>query len=209
MRLKLRIPQCGPLAGLALFLLFVVVVPLTAADETPDLSGRWILNEEESDNPSQKMSRGGGFGRGMGGGRDGGPGAGGMGGGGSPGRGGGTMREMRDPSRVRELVISQGEARLTVGFADDSEQVFYIDGRETDAAGAPIRTSARWKRDKLVIVRQGQRGTMTETWELVADGLQLFVKTKMKGSPGGSMSFERVYDRADESVAAASPEESD
>ncbi len=45
---------------------------------------------------------------------------------------------------------------------------------------------------------------MIETFELQPEGARLLVTTKMKNGPGGrSMSFKRVYDRAEVASAEA------
>ena len=198
-----RLIQSGPLTWSLLVVLFFVVAPAIAADETPDLNGRWVLNEEESDDPREKFSRGGGMhggrgGRGMGGGTMGGGRGGDMPPGGRGGGGyGGGQRMMGDPNRFRELTITQMGDQISFRFADDSERTLYTDGRYEDENGYPLLATAAWQKRKLRVEREGQRGTMVETYELKAQGGRLFVTVKMEGGAGGrSMSFKRVYDRA-------------
>ena len=185
------------------FLMLAAAPPVAAANETPDLSGTWILNEDESDNPRERFSRGGGMRLG------GGSGGGGMRPGG--GRGGGGMRPgdrqgtMGDPSRFREMTITQEGARLVFRYADDRERIFYPDGRAEGESGAPVLATAEWKKSKLRIERESQRGTLIETFELQPEGARLIVTTKMK-SGGRSMSFKRVYDRAEVASAETAAE---
>ncbi|MGB5159889.1 MAG: hypothetical protein WBP10_07550 [Thermoanaerobaculia bacterium] len=195
--------------GLALpFLtLGVLLAVASLAAEQPDFSGTWKLNQELSENPREKMaesmSKGrGGEGGGKGGGRLGGGMSGGMRGGGG-GRGGGRegMEERlgEREARIQQIVIDHEDPTLQIRFADDSENVFYTDGRMTeDLEAGLLEARASWKKGRRIDIEREspQGGAITEKYELSDDGSQLFVKTKMGGN--GRMpkvSFERVYDR--------------
>ena len=191
--------------GLALpiLMLGVLLASASLAAEQPDFSGTWKLNQELSDNPREKMAESMSKGRrGEGGGR----GGGGMGGGmrgGEGGRGGGRagmqerFRERQE--RIQQFTIVHEDPTLQFRYADDSESVFYTDGRMTeDLEAGLLEATVSWKKSKrLEIERESvQGGEISETYELSADGSQLFVKTKMEGSGRSpKITFERVYDR--------------
>lgn len=191
--------------GLALpFLtLGVLLAVASLAAEQPDFSGTWKLNQELSENPREKMAESTSKGRG---GEGGGKGGGGMGGGmrGGGGERGGGREGMQErlgerEARIQQIVIGHEDPTFRIRFADDSESTFYTDGRMTeDLEAGLLEARASWKKGKRIdIERESPQGaSITETYELSADGSQLLVKTKMEGS--GRMpkiTFKRVYDR--------------
>jgi hypothetical protein len=197
------------------------------AQQRPDLSGSWRLNEKESDNAREKMraglrrgGRGGGFpgGGGMrgpgGGGRRGGfrggesgPGMGGPGGPGGPGEGmGGPGRLERLEEHYRSLQIRHEEPALEVEYGDQRAETFYTDGRKIKRDTGETRlveVQARWKDTRVVVERETGRGKVRETFELAPDGKRLLVTSKMDG-PMGSVTIKRVYDRE---TSQAAPDE--
>lgn len=195
------------------------------AEQRPDLSGNWRLNEKESDNPREKMragmrrgGRGGGFpgGGGMrGGGGPGGGRRGGFGGGeGGPGMGGPGGEGMGGPARFermeehyRTLQIRHQEPALEVEYGDQRGETFYTDGRkvkrDTGERGL-VEVQAKWKDNRVVVERETGRGKATETFELAPDTRRLIVTSKM-GGPMGSVTIKRVYDP--DTHEAAPPEE--
>lgn len=191
--------------GLALpFLtLGVLLAVASLAAEQPDFSGTWKLNQELSENPREKMAESMSKGRG---GEGGGRGGGGMGGGmrgGGGGRGGGRegMEERlgEREARIQQIVIDHEDPTFRIRLADDSENVFYTDGRMTeDLEAGLLEATASWKKGRRIdIERESPQGAaITEKYELSDDGSQLFVKTKIEGS--GRMpkiTFQRVYDQ--------------
>jgi hypothetical protein len=182
--------------------LAVSASPAEAASEPekPSFSGTWQLNEDESDDPREKMQemrakRGGMGGPGGGGSSMGGPG-GGMGGRGGEGSGSGEVMGQG----LTRLEIRHEEPRLLVIDADDRDRTIYTDGRKVkrDSERGLVEVQAKWKKDKLVVERkQGRGGTLKETYELSPNGDQLYVTTKMGGRMG-SMKFRRVYDAVSE-----------
>ena len=182
-----------------------------ASVDHPDFTGSWLLNEELSESPRDKMRQGmsGGGGGGMGGGRGGGSmgGRGGsMGGRGGP-MGGGDPEAMRKrladaAARAASLEITQGE-ELSILYADGSLRVVPVDGEAGDI-------KSHWKGDRLVVDLKREAGRrMRETLELVEDGTRLHVTTKIFGDGSRpTISFLRVYDAAGaEEVPEAAPEE--
>lgn len=123
--------------------------------------------------------------------------------GGEGGRGGGRagmqerFRERQE--RIQQFTIVHEDPTLQFRYADDSESVFYTDGRmPEDLEAGLLEATVSWKKSKrLEIERESvQGGEISETYELSADGSQLFVKTKMEGSGRSpKITFERVYDR--------------
>ena len=183
----------------------------------PDLSGKWKLNEAQSETPRDKMremrgGRGGrgGFGGGMGGGRGGwGGGVMGPGGGGRRGRwGGGRDGGMRgegsgERGRLREMlaapetleITQQGDA-VTLRSDDGSVHSFHVTGkRESNQfEGMDVSTKARWKDQKMIIESDFEEGpSVTDVYELSPDGRQLIDKVTIEGRM--RMTLRRVYDR--------------
>lgn len=186
----------------------------------PDLSGKWKLNEAQSETPRDRMRemRGGrgGFGGGMGGGRGGWGGRGGMGGGGVMGPGGGGRRGgwgggdggMRgessgDRGRMRAMLAApesleftqQGDA-LSIRSDDGSVHTFHVTGRResNQFEGDDVSTRARWKDQKLIIESDFDEGpSITDVYELSPDGRQLIDKVTIEGRM--RMTLRRVYDR--------------
>ncbi len=214
--------------GLALALLFIVgqiFVTARAAGSTsnyaiqqPDLTGKWQINREKSDNPRDMMRRGG---RGPGSGGPGGPPPGGGGfpggpppGGGFPGGGDPPSQEQMERMRARmeegmraaeALEISQRGVEITVNETGDEKtvhtQTYITDGRkaERDTERGKLETRAKWKGQKLVVEMKTQHGgTITRTYELASGGRQLYVTVKIEneGMPG-TISIRSVYDKSE------------
>ena len=64
-----------------------------------------------------------------------------------------------------------------------------------NAEKMPPQVQGAWKGEKLVVTRSGQRGSMTQTFELDKDGTELTVRTKMERKDGEDMEMKRVYTR--------------
>lgn len=221
------------LAAAACALGLILTTGPARAQQRPDLSGTWRLNDRESDNPRDKLrggfhpgGRGGSFPGGGGGGRGGGfPGGGRRGGfggrqggpggfpGGGPGEGGpgedagGPGRFERMQEHYRTLRIRHVEPALEVEYGDQRGETFYTDGRkvkrDTGERGL-VEVQAKWKDARVVVERETGRGKATETFELAPGGQRLIVTSKING-PRGSVSIKRVYDA--EAAAATPPEE--
>jgi len=217
-------------AGLTLAIGLCAGPPPVRADERGaapevDLSGRFALNKELSDDARQKMrearQRGGGPGAspwgkspmapgggspGAGGGPGGAP-LGGGGPGGPPGMasdssGREAMRSLLEPAE--EIVVSQSESEITIEETFGRMRRLHPDGKKykTDNGNGEIRTY--WKDSKLRVETRGARGgSVTETWERVPDGSRLILMVRVEGGPGGKLELKRIYDRAE--AAATSP----
>ncbi|HTQ80202.1 MAG TPA: hypothetical protein VMM92_09405 [Thermoanaerobaculia bacterium] len=178
---------------------------------TPDLSGTWTLNEEQSQDPravmreamqNQHQGMGGGGRRG---------GRGGGGGGGFPGGGGGGGGRGRrssdsddsnsngsqpsdegehkgpDPFKaIHDLKISTAGNQLTVAAVDGTDsKVYFTDGRKVseDKEGVgTIKTQAQWKDGALEVVTKLPKGRKkTEIYEITHDRKHLYVLTTLEG----------------------------
>ena len=142
-----------------------------------DLSGSWILNGEESEDPRSQMT-----GRGRG------------------GRGGGGQQRMQslwDASVAFKIV--QDDSTLTLTSVEGTSLVFYPDGRTVERViegAGKVETKTRWKGEKLVVERRiGDATRVTSTYELASEGRQLRIKVKIDNDRmQRSMEFLRVYD---------------
>ncbi len=195
-------------------LLIVVLAALTgtaAAGQHPDLSGRWVLNKGQSENPRDMMQgrdSGGGGGGMRGGRRMGGGGRGGFGGGGG---GGGTSDEQR--ARMRQtrdlaftapatLEITAGDSSVTLA-ADGDKLALTTDGRkvrrEPQAEGdGAVDIKAHWQGNDLIVERSvSGGGKISEDYMRSIDGKQLYVIVNFDGGRGRSITFRRIYDPAE------------
>lgn len=173
-------------------------------NSVPDLSGTWILNRDDSDNPRDRAregrsSRGGRGGRG-----------GGMGGitGGRGGRVGGRDQNSGNPGAAlrmllagaERLTISQSDSTIDIANAAGEITVIRADGRRRDleavGRGERVRIKAQWEDGRLVVERESDDwGRITETYELVSSSERLVVNTRlrMRGA-SRTLEFQRVYD---------------
>ena len=149
---------------------------------------------------------------GFGGWGSGGPHGGGRGPGGAPGGGaGGWVGGTRpDPEGMgnRPSVLEPEFGRLTIEHAEPLVVFLGDDGvrreletgsrTEEETAAGVQTTKAKWKEDRLVVVRRGERGKLTETWELDESGDEFFVTVEIEGSGSmPSVSVLRTYIRAE------------
>jgi predicted ATP-grasp superfamily ATP-dependent carboligase len=147
-----------------------------------DLTGTWLLNDLESDDPREFFE--------------------------GPSQvdptlpGGNRQRVAERVSGIlaaaRVFRIEQTDSTVTIVRQDGSRVVFFPDNRllEDRVEGLGIVTTrARWRGDSFQVVRKLEGGTptLTTTYELKDEGRKLIVKFNMS-SPGRSTKFERVYD---------------
>jgi len=183
------------------------------ADEArrTDLTGLWKLDLKHSDLPGRGASGGGGRRGGMGGGgwggRDGGwrggPNGGGpgMGPGGGDRAGGGERGERR---RALPDLVHVTQATTLVSFEDSSgavvQEITTVPAAADTCTHAPGATqlTGRWDGDKLEVLRETPRGSVTETYSLEDKGKTLVVHTKLSFGSGPAREFKRVYQRVSE-----------
>jgi hypothetical protein len=128
-------------------------------ESTPNLAGTWKLNQDESDNPQEKIQEAGGSG----------------------GRGAGMGRRRRGGgnnmmSALSQLKIEQSGSSIKITNANGREIAQYP-GAGSSSNAAPV---AEWHGAQLVSTRQGRSGgTTSRTFELSPDGKQLYMTTKI------------------------------
>jgi hypothetical protein len=183
------------------------------APEDVNLSGTWLLNAEESDDPREQMDQMGQAGGGMrpsGGTRPSGGGGGGMRGG-RGGMAGGTMdpermRQTMDMVRqaVRRIDLQQGDSTVTLIYNQGRSLLLHIDGRALKQelqAGAKMEIRAGWKGKYFIVERKiDGGGKITEEYMIPTDTDQLYVITRLEiDRMPQPLEFRRVYDAASES----------
>ena len=186
-----------------------------------DLSGSWKLNEDQSDDPSQKLKQAqqagaGNRGGGNGGGSRGGVWGGGGGiGGGYPGGGGGVYGGRRgmggggesdaDRQKIQDavnpanaLTFKQKDAEIDMTDDQSRKRVFYTDGRKIERAKDKTddyrELTAHWDGMKLVAEEKGPHGKITRLYEVPAGGQQLRVSVHFDDARGNPVSIHYVYD---------------
>lgn len=121
-----------------------------------------------------------------------------------------SFREREE--RIQQITIVHEDPSLQFRYADDSESVFYTDGRMTeDLEAGLLEATASWKKGKRIEIERDtpQGGAVTERYELSEDGSQLFVKTKMEGNGRSpKITFQRVYDRVPDGFEEDEPDAS-
>jgi hypothetical protein len=191
-----------------------------AADETPDLTGRWQLNTDRSEDARKKLEevreeqrRGRGALGGLGplgpGPRAGGP----LGGGPVGGRprgqlpGGrprtpddgtrvaGPMAELMDPPAV--LVITQAAGEVAFDTGGDSLLRLRPGGRKVKREGGAVEVRARWKDGELLVEAEHEDGPKTETsYRLTSDRQELHVTARTELPEGDELVVRRIYEAA-------------
>jgi hypothetical protein len=191
----------------------------TDTSQVGNVGGRWELNWRLSDKlpenagapargePGEPPSGGGhkGGGGGMGGGM---PGRGGMGGyGGHGGEGRGGERAAATAEQVRAFLQSQRTLVIVehpdhVSITDETGQVQKLvtngEKLKDERGGESFERRTRWDGRTLITeiaLSDGVR--ITQTYQKVAEGLQLVITTKLENSKvSGPREFKRVYDQA-------------
>jgi len=175
----------------------------------PDLSGRWQLNKELSEDAHEKLrqsleKRRGGYGPapGMGGPYSSGAGRLGL----PPAQSGDdepdeSTRAILDPAD--ELVIFQGQPEIVLDEKFSRRRTLHADGRKYKAENGAAEVKAEWKEGRLLVETRGLRGRKTnESWELNTTGKRLTATYKLSPGNGPSVTVKRVYDRAGEESSA-------
>jgi hypothetical protein len=199
-------PMRTPLYFLTLAaLLAFCVVAAQANDTIPDLTGTWVLNENESDT-FNAPGRGQGGTPAKGGGRGGG-GRGGGGRGGGGGQGGGQEPSAEDQARLEErnkalskLVIFQQGFEMNVTNGLDISRMLITDGRDLEiwTQQGMASATATWNGPTLVV-----RWSVSEEgpeqvrrYSLEEDGLKLSVRaTVQRPDSDKTHTVSLVYDR--------------
>jgi Ni/Co efflux regulator RcnB len=192
-----------------------------AADDAVDLSGRWQLNEDRSEDARKKMEdtrdadrRGKGGIGGLGpigpGPRGGGPMGGGPMGGGPMGgrptggrprhpddgtRGRGPLAEVMDPPKT--LTITEAGGELAFDRGGDDVLRLRPDGKKVKREGGAVELKARWKDGELVVEAEREDGRKTVTsYRVTSDRKELQVTTRAELPSGDELTLRRIYDPA-------------
>lgn len=178
--------------------------------QSPDLSGRWRLNPEKSENARDKIQRAGKPerpagtpGRGAGG-------WGGPGGRGGGGRGRGNPSESPPGGRREaapdidgllaapsEVAITHTESVITILEKEGRLRVLQLDAQPHASEAGAAQVTSRWNGQQLVVetVRSGVP-KVTETFRLDKDRSQLTIEIRLEG--GRPVSVRRLYERPDD-----------
>lgn len=187
-------------------ILTLALASLARADEpaAPDLSGRWVLDAEKSEDGRQKMRdaapmrgpRGGGSPRGGPGGS---PGGGARGGRPPGGRGGGGLDDFRELLRSLTeappaVAITQTPTEITIVEEEGRFRALHPDRKEYKGTGGQ-KVQTRWEGGRLVVETKASAGQrLVETFELGPEGLVAVVR--LEGGRGDPPSVRRVYRKA-------------
>lgn len=147
-----------------------------------DLSGTWVLNEEESDEPGPE-----------------GKGAGGRGKGGPPGGPPEPPMGEGGPMATERLTIEQVDGHVTLTDGSDRSRALHPDGEWTTVGidGGGVQVRATWVEAGLRVEIRSQRGELTRTYELGDGGDRLLITSRIEDGPRGrTVELTRVYDRA-------------
>jgi hypothetical protein len=191
-----------------------------AGSDNPRITGKWVLNQEQSDDPQAAFQGPMPGGRGdMREGRDrppGGPPSGGQQPGGRPPGGqrpGGARPGGGDPEQMRQtmqklmqasaaLNIVQDDSTVTIVGIEGSRVVLYPDGRKLDylvEGAGNVETRANWIDGRLVVERRLEGGARaTQTYELASEGRQMHIRVRLEGSQlPAPVEFRQVYELQD------------
>jgi hypothetical protein len=166
----------------------VAVITQQRESPRPDLTGRWQLNRELSENAEAKLeamhsSQGGGHR----------PPAGMHGLSGLFGGGKDEAEQARDMflHRPTAFVVNQDGDRIELTDSDGRVRVLTANERKEKVNGRDVRT--KWDKGSLVSEISLANAKVIETYERVATAPQLIVTTKMEMG-GRDVSVRRVYD---------------
>jgi hypothetical protein len=195
--MKKHLLYLAQIIGLVILALGFAVAFTAAQERTGGFNGVWQRNDEESDDPQEKMKEameamqsqmGGRSGSGVGGrgGSMGGPpgGGGSMGGRRPGGRGGGGFAQLGQMTAEIETVLKDNEFHV-IPSGEGKVNIFYLDGekhkRETPN-GAKLETTSEMKGNRIIVEQKSDRGQeFTTTYELAPDGIRMVVTVQLEG----------------------------
>ena len=198
----MRKPVSILLSGL-LSLSVLALGPDRAFAQDAGLTGKWLLNEDRSDDPGaqfqQAMGAGGRSdnpGQPPGGGRGGNRGS-----RGGAGRGQGQQSIQRLMETSNALRIVHDDSTVTIVGAEGMMLVLYPDGREINypvEGVGNVETRARWTGEKLIVERTVENGPrVTTSYETASNGQEMLVTVHMEGGRSQEpIEIRRVYDLA-------------
>ncbi len=201
---------------LSMAIAFACCAATTAAEQkagatAPNLSGRWKLNKELSDDESARLATvapegqkpanaatadqtepEGGGGRG----------------GSRRGQSGGPQSSKSAPpdsdprGAVRpaessgDMTVTQTDVAITVEEAPGQARNYYPNGKTYKADDGASDVKSAWKDGVLVFEKKNVRGwKMSESWQLAPDGARLRLAVRYEGAGRPTVVIKRVYDR--------------
>jgi hypothetical protein len=195
--------------GAALLIPAVPVSTAAVPSVAQNLSGKWTLNKDQSEDARAKMREAGGRRGGGAGGFGGGHGGGGFGGGhggrrgGGQGRPGGGMRPDGEQAGAmrgffeppQTLTIDRNGDEIAV---NDGERIVILhpDGRKAKTDDGRTEITAQWRGEELVVESKTERAKITTVYMAVPDKHQLDVTSRFEGRLGEPITARRVYDAA-------------
>jgi len=212
-----HVGSIGSVAIVAVAALGLCAAPRAQAPVKSGLTGAWTLNNDLSDQPSERGDRGargepGERGRrGVGGRGPGGMGRGGFGGGGRMGGRGGAggrggmnpedMARMRDALRditdaSEHLTITETESMVVITSQDGRTTRLSPDGKKIKDDSTKIERKTKWDGSRLVSEISGAGpGKITQTFAVDPDSHQLKITVQMEGGGRQPRTIAHVYDR--------------
>lgn len=212
----LRNQTARPVIYIAWLALALIALPpsgsIARAADNPNLAGTWKLNQNQSDNPREKMREA--MGSAGPDGQGGGPG-GGFGNRGGRGRGrGGNMFQNQSQLTIEQngqsVKISDESGDLIAETSDNNSNNNNANDQDNSAQSSNSDQSngqrfrgrrrgpqiAQWKNNQLLIENSGPNGgKTTRTYSLSPDGKQLYVTTEMQNPRFDQpVTFRLVYD---------------
>lgn len=191
--------------------------PEREAQPRPNLSGRWRLDPEKSENARDKIQQARETARSAGTTEDG------AGPRGRPGSRGGSGRGPGNPSESSpagrpdiekflsapsQVAITHTDSVITILEKDGRVRVLQLDAQPHASEAGAAQVTSRWNGNQLVVetVRSGAP-RVTETFELDGDRSQLTITTRLEGRP--AVSVRRLYEpEADAAPQLRFPERS-
>lgn len=185
---KRLLPPAVSLAAVALVGGLLWMAPpsaAVAADAAPTLAGTWKLDKDKSDNPRQKMQEAMGNSEG--------------------GQGGGRGGMRNDFSQLTIVqngpdikVTGESGRTLAVLPAETNASSDANSGADSNANGRYARPTpaVHWQGSQLIAEVEGRRGgKTTRTYELSADGTQLYLTTRIENPRFSQpVTYRLVYD---------------
>jgi hypothetical protein len=183
-----------------LFFAAAAAVP-PRAGSTPNLGGTWKMNTNKSDNPREKIQEAMGDSGAMQSGRGGG-GWGQRHGGGQSGRGGDMMNDFSQLTIVQngsDIKVT-GESGRTLAVLPADASASSNSGSDTNSNDqyAPPAPTVHWQGSQLIAeMDRRDGGKTTRTYELSADGKELYVTTRVENPRFSQpVTYRLVYDPA-------------
>jgi hypothetical protein len=183
------VPAAVALVGVVAITATAIVIAQDRKSLHPDLSGRWRLNRELSENAEAKLERMQSQSPGSAGPR--------RHGGGLGGSSGGAQQAQMEEARSLVLdappwfVLTQDGERIVLTDSGGRVRTLTASGRKEKVDGRDVRT--RWDNQRLISEISLGSAKVTETYERSTDAPQLIITTKME-MHGRELSVRRVYD---------------